>query len=249
MKSKTVLIVDDNALNRRIFENIIGQTYLFEIAENGRQAIEKIKNNNYDLVLMDIQMPELDGISTIKFIKENHMTSTPIVAISAYANANDRDYFLSAGFDDFIAKPVKPTFLLETITQNINKKSTVPSPSNTPATDLLTTLDPEVYNQLTKYNSPQNIATVYADFLEESHRLLSEIEFLINNENFDEIGEKLHIIKGNSGTLGAIGIYNFTNEFEKNIKNNNIDNTYKDYIYLANLIKEFKNHLHSKQII
>jgi CheY-like chemotaxis protein/HPt (histidine-containing phosphotransfer) domain-containing protein len=249
MKSKTVLIVDDNALNRRIFENIVGQTYLFEVAENGKQAIEKIKNNKYDLVLMDIQMPELDGISTIKFIKENRMTSTPIVAISAYANANDRDYFLSAGFDDFIAKPVKPTFLLETITQNIHKKSKEPSTSEIPVTVPNTTLDPEVYNQLIKYNSRENIATVYADFLEESHRLLSEIEFLIKNENFDEIGEKLHIIKGNSGTLGAMGIYYFANEFEKNIKNNNFDNTYKDYIYLADLINDFKNHLHSKQII
>ena len=61
MNSKKVLIVDDNALNRKVFEHIIGQLYLFETAENGKIALEKLKNGAFDLILMDIQMPVLDA--------------------------------------------------------------------------------------------------------------------------------------------------------------------------------------------
>ncbi len=246
MKNKKVLIVEDNALNRRVFEHIIGQGYLFEIAENGLQAIEKIKAGTFDIILMDIQMPLLDGISAIKIIKQEQLTGSPIIAISAYATPNDRDYFLSAGFDDFIAKPVKPKLLLETIANNIDK-------TNEPvAGDLMAEndveLDQNVVSQLMKYNTEENIRIVYDDFLEECNRLTSEIEMLIRDENYPEIGEKLHILKGNSGTLGAMRIYNFTNTFENNIKTSIFNNTFKDYIYLVELVNNFRTHIHSQKI-
>jgi CheY-like chemotaxis protein len=246
MKNKKVLIVEDNALNRRVFEHIIGQGYLFDIAENGLVAIEKIKTELYDLILMDIQMPILDGISAIKIIKEEQLTSTPIIAISAYAAPGDRDYFLSAGFDDFIAKPVKPKLLLETIADNINKTNLLNDDLTALKSDQ--ELDYEVVKQLMKYNSPENIKIVFSDFLEECYRLLSEIESLIKDEEYPEIGEKLHILKGNSGTLGAMRIYNFTNAFERNIKNSIFENTFKDYLNLVDLVNKFNTHIHSQQI-
>src|SRR5690554_3879651 len=101
MKNKKVLIVDDNALNRKVFENIIGYSYLFDVATNGLEAIDKIKSDDFDIILMDIQMPKLDGISAMKIIKEESLSNAPIIAISAYSSQADRDYFLSTGFDDF----------------------------------------------------------------------------------------------------------------------------------------------------
>jgi two-component system, OmpR family, alkaline phosphatase synthesis response regulator PhoP len=246
MKNKKVLIVEDNALNRRVFEHIIGQGYLYDIAENGLEAIDKIKSESYDLILMDIQMPLLDGISAIKIIKEEQLTTIPIIAISAYASPGDRDYFLSAGFDDFIAKPVKPKLLLETIGNNINK--TYPMSEDHSALKSDQELDYEVVKQLLKYNSPENIKIVFTDFLEECYRLLSEIESLIKDEEYPEIGEKLHILKGNSGTLGAMRIYNFTNAFERNIKNSIFDDTFKDYLNLVDLVNKFNTHIHSQHI-
>ncbi len=246
MKNKKVLIVEDNALNRRVFEHIIGQEYLFEIAENGIEAIEKIKSGTFDLILMDIQMPLLDGISAIKIIRQEQLTSIPIIAISAYASPGDRDYFLSAGFDDFIAKPVKPKLLLETIDNNLHKKDPIDEVLQLAKSDV--ELDHDIVKQLMKYNSPENIKIVFIDFLEECDRLLSEIESLIKDENFSEIGEKLHILKGNSGTLGAMRIYNFTNGFERNIKSSFFDNTYKDYLYLVDLVNNFRTHLDSQKI-
>ncbi|MFD2203239.1 response regulator [Shivajiella indica] len=247
MKNNKVLIVDDNALNRKVFQNIIGQVYQCEVAENGKEALEKIKKESFDIIILDIQMPMLDGINTLKIIKEEQLTFVPVIAVSAFANENDRDYFLSAGFDDFISKPVKPKQLLESLQKHIlmskspGKLEKIESEiqSNTEI------LNPKVVLQLLKYNSIENIRLVYNDFIDETERLLSEIEYQLKYGEYSQIGEKLHIIKGNSGTIGALEIFYFTQSFEKNIKSGNFDNTVKDYIYLKSLFERFKTHCKS----
>src|SRR5690606_4738253 len=173
MKNKKVLIVDDNALNRKVFENIIGYSYLFDVAVNGLEAIEKVKNDHFDIILMDIQMPKLDGISTLKIIKEDNLTASPIIAISAYSNQSDKEYFLSTGFDDFMAKPVKPKDLFESIYHHVNK-SVLPSDQNTAAA-ADADLDDSIIKKLMKYHTLENIKTVYQDFLEEAETLLGEM--------------------------------------------------------------------------
>jgi CheY-like chemotaxis protein/HPt (histidine-containing phosphotransfer) domain-containing protein len=246
MKNKKILIVDDNNLNRRVFENIIGQVYNFDTAENGTIALQKLQNDEFDLILMDIQMPILDGINTLKSLRSDQLTMAPVIAVSAFATESDRDYFLSTGFDDFIPKPVKPKLLLETIQRFIEESSIAqtPAPKDWEDYDII---DQKIISQLLKYNNPQNILTVFEDFFEESERLLSEIESSIRSENFSEIGNKLHILKGNSGTLGAIQLYKFAEAFEKSIKNSNFENTFEDYLYLKKLYSSFKTHFQNTQ--
>lgn len=248
MKNKKVLIVDDNALNRRVFEHIIGQVYQYESAENGRIALEKIRGKFFDLILMDIQMPELDGINTLKIIRTDRLTSAPVIAVSAFASADDRDYFLSAGFHDFIPKPISPKHLLETIHRYLGGEDDLAS-EDIHKDQSQKVISETIVKQLLKYNSQENVRIVYEDFIEETERLLAEIETLIRDENYDQIGEKLHIMKGNSGTLGAMQIFNFASEYEANIKNNNYDNTLKDYLYLKQLYHSFKDYFQSSQFL
>jgi CheY-like chemotaxis protein/HPt (histidine-containing phosphotransfer) domain-containing protein len=242
MKSKKVLIVDDNALNRRVFENIIGQVYSFEVADNGKSALDKLRVDQFDLILMDIQMPIMDGITALEIIKREQISTSPIIAISAYADENDSAYFLSTGFDDFISKPIKPKLFLEIISNHIEKKKSVKSQEIISDFDDLE-LDTKILKQLLKYNSPENILLIYQEFVLETESLLSEIEPMIKEKKLNVIGDKLHIIKGNSGTLGAIKIFNSAKQFEKNIKNNIFDNTLKDYLTLKGLIASFKKHI------
>lgn len=248
MKTKKVLIVDDNSLNRKVFEHIIGQLYQFGTAFDGRDALEKIKTGEYDLILMDIQMPNLDGINSLNIIKNEKLSNIPVIAVSAYANESDREYFISAGFDDFIAKPIKPRNLLETIDSHLRK-----SEQPTEGEDGLQTpdseLDSKIVRTLLKFNTAENIRSVYGEFVQESINLLIEIRSLIESENFSEIGEKLHIIKGNSGTLGAMDIYNFCQNFEKNIKSLNSENTTEEYLYLTKLIHSFSSKIKSSQLL
>lgn len=100
-----------------------------------------------------------------------------------------------------------------------------------------------------KFNSIDNIKLVYDDFIVETEKLLEEMEYLIKYGDYQEIGEKLHIIKGNSGTLGALQLFNFSQTFERNIKTGNFDNTLKDYIYLKTLFETFKDHYHSSEYL
>jgi CheY-like chemotaxis protein/HPt (histidine-containing phosphotransfer) domain-containing protein len=250
MKNNKILIADDNALNRRVFQNIIGQVYSCEIAENGREVIQKLKSETYDLILLDIQMPNLDGINTLKIIKEENLTSAPIVAVSAFAESNDREFFLSAGFNDFVSKPIKPKLLLETIQgllKSEESNDSITSGQWKRSNNVI--LDKGVLIKLLKFNTMENIKMVYNDFIEETSKLLKDIEYLIKYGDYQEIGGKLHIIKGNSGTLGAMEIYTFTQEYEKDIKLGIYTNALKDYIYLKTLFENFKNHCQSSEYL
>jgi len=251
MKNKKVLIADDNALNRRVFQNIISQVYQFDVAENGKEVIQKLKDSHFDVILLDIQMPQLDGINTLKAIKENQLSNAPIVAVSAFAEIKDREYFLSAGFDDFISKPIKPKQLLETINYLIKKSDSSENSSQKLLPNLEETaiLDNNILIKLLKFNSIDNIKLVYDDFTAETEKLLGEMEYLIKYGDYQKIGEKLHIIKGNSGTLGALQLFNFSQIFESNIKTGNFDNTLKDYIYLKTLFETFKVHYLSSEYL
>ncbi|SEJ41079.1 Hpt domain-containing protein [Cyclobacterium xiamenense] len=247
MKNKKVLIVDDNALNRRVFENVIGHNYFFDSASDGVEAIELLKRNNYDIVLMDIQMPKLDGISCLKIIREEDITNIPVIAISAYSNQGDRDYFLSTGFDDFIAKPVKPKDLLETIHFHLqpDMSSSLADDNNS---EEYSELNEAVIRQLLKYHSIENIKSVYIDFLEEAKNLTEEIKILADLKKFDEIGEKLHILKGNSGTLGVLAIYRATAGFEKKIKQSNLADIEADMACLESGLRTYQRIIENDKI-
>lgn len=246
MKNKKVLIVDDNALNRKVFENIIGYSYLFEVAVNGLEALEKIKTAHFDIILMDIQMPKLDGISALKIIREDNLTTSPVIAVSAYSNQSDRDYFLSTGFDDFMAKPVKPKDLLESIHFHLHRSDLSDEKENggTGSCDL----DESIIRKLIKYNSMENIKTVYLDFLEETEGLVEEIKSFVVNNKFAEIAEKLHILKGNSGTLGALNLFNSSAAFENKIKHSDFKGIKDDYLVLEKHLINFKKSLKDQKI-
>lgn len=246
MKNNKVLIVDDNALNRRVFENILMNNFSFDSAEDGEEAIEKIKKEEFDLILMDIQMPKLDGISALRIIKEDNLTASPIIAVSAYSNQSDREYFLSTGFDDFIAKPVKPRDLLETIRFHLEKSGhRLEEPLLNEGDDVF---DESVILQLMKYHTLDNIKSVYHDFLEEAENFVNEIKNLLILEKFEEISEKLHIIKGNSGTLGISNIFIVSSKFETHLKNENFVHSDQYSSELEKCLVDFRTNMNNNKL-
>jgi len=115
-----ILIADDSADNRLLVGAYLRrEPYQIEFAENGKIAIEKFKSNQYDMVFMDVQMPEIDGLAATRIIrrweKENHRSPTPIIALTASALEEDVKRTLAAGCDLHLSKPVKKSVLLGTI--------------------------------------------------------------------------------------------------------------------------------------
>ena len=117
----SILLVEDNLLNQKFASATLRKEgYNIDIAENGKIALEKYKNNYYDLILMDIQMPVMDGIEATKEIraieeKNNVKDNIKIIAITAYVMEKDRKMCLAAGMDEYLAKPFKPKELLDLI--------------------------------------------------------------------------------------------------------------------------------------
>ena len=222
MKSKKVLIVDDNDMNRKLFENLIGQFYQFKSAINGIEAIAALEEEQFDLVLMDIQMPQMDGITALKKIQEASLTLSPIIAVTAFAEESDRANFLSMGFADFITKPIRTREFLSVISSHLSIESEVVQESKPEELTPLV-LDETVIYQLRKYTSSEAIKTVLDDFILESTDLLQKAQLALVENNEENLIESLHILKGNSGTLGANSIYLILKEAEKTAKNKNWD--------------------------
>jgi len=102
---KSILIVDDNKINQVVTKRILqNKGYQCDVAEDGLDAIDVLKENTYDLILMDINMPRIDGIETTRRIRETDK-KTPIIALTAVEEDQVRDRIYEAGMNDFIIKP------------------------------------------------------------------------------------------------------------------------------------------------
>ncbi len=112
-----ILIVDDNEKNRKLLKVILLENGYETIdAENGRKGIEMAKENIPDLILMDIQMPVMDGIQAVKILRSDETTKLiPIIALTSYAMKGDREKFLDKGFDAYIPKPIDIDRFIEVI--------------------------------------------------------------------------------------------------------------------------------------
>ncbi len=236
VEAKKILIVDDNALNRNIIQNILNNRYELDTATNGLEAIEAIQKDIYQLILMDIQMPELDGISALRQIREEQLSDAPIMAITAYSSDDDRDYFLVIGFCDLVTKPFRPKNLIEKVTIWLEGKHPSETTLAKSAENKATVLDDQIVNQLSKYGQINMIKQVYEEFIEETAQLISEIEELTHKLDLSKIGEKLHIIKGNAGTIGAMQLMESAEKFEFQVKKE-IEKDIRQY--LLDLLEKF----------
>jgi len=111
LKEATILLVEDNPINQKIAVLSLNKyVKTIDVANNGKEALDKFGNNKYDLILMDIQMPVMDGITTTKKIREIEASTgspahIPIIAITANALSGDKEMCLAAGMNDYISKP------------------------------------------------------------------------------------------------------------------------------------------------
>jgi CheY-like chemotaxis protein len=124
--SLSILIAEDNPVNQKLIKAILGKAgYQVEIANNGKEAVEKVTDSTgvYDLVFMDVQMPEMDGLDATKMIRRKGFNTVPIVAMTAHAMAGDREKCLEAGMDGYITKPIKKEIIFKTI-EDLDTKET-----------------------------------------------------------------------------------------------------------------------------
>ena len=111
---KKILVAEDNDSNFILMTYILKKYYQYERARNGQEAVEMVDKENYDIVMMDIKMPIMDGLEATRAIKEKH-PDLPIIALTANAFDSDRQLAVDAGCNDFLSKPVSSDLCLKTI--------------------------------------------------------------------------------------------------------------------------------------
>jgi CheY-like chemotaxis protein len=117
-RSARILLAEDNAVNQKLAKMVLTKAgYQVEVANNGQEAVDKYTKapDAFDLIFMDIQMPQLDGMKATKVIRDNGFDKIPIVAMTAHAMKGDREKCLEAGMDDYVPKPVKRELVFEMV--------------------------------------------------------------------------------------------------------------------------------------
>ena len=239
-----ILLAEDNSINQKIASLILDKLgYRADIVSNGLEAVSAIQTVPYDLILMDVEMPEMDGITaTEKILAQNSTYETPyIIGLTAYAMSEDRDRCLQAGMKDFLTKPIRIVDLDRAlqkgaayIEQNTDRKQNnnaadrdrskqSPSFPPTPTTDKLdcrakqSVLDMTVFDslrQLAGTKAKTFLAEIVSQYLEDSPQKLEAIQQAIDNNDDLALRQASHSLRSSSANLGAITIADLCKELE-----------------------------------
>jgi PAS domain S-box-containing protein len=220
-----ILAVDDHPINQKFVTKLLNKLGFqnVDLAENGREALDMIAENAYDLVLMDCQMPELDGYQAttqLREIEANTGGHLPVIALTANAMVGDRDKCLKAGMDDYLSKPIKPDKLIaliqhyagdvDTSTNNVRAKTT-----DTETTSTEPPVDMEHLNMFTD-GDPQEEQELLELFLEQADLSITELEAALEGGDCDAWKKTAHRLKGSAANLGAAPLSASCEEAEQN---------------------------------
>lgn len=212
-----VLLVEDNPLNQQVAVKLLEKMGgLVSIANNGQEAIEKLEKENFDCVLMDVQMPVMDGYEATRKIRANPaMRDVKIIAMTANAMEQDKAKCLEAGMNDFITKPISPQVLYSAIGRWVNGE-------NNPVTQLdryesadVDVIDHSVLEQLFGTESAHIRNEMLRVFIEATRNDLLALEKSLASGDVVAIRFLGHKIKSGARTIGAGGIANMSESLEK----------------------------------
>lgn len=257
--SGSILLAEDNKINQQVAKEILTSFGLkVEIANNGAEAVNKIfkstEGSISDLVIMDIQMPEMDGIEATHKIRENpHFKDLPIIAMTAHAMMGDREKSLAAGMNEHITKPIDPDELYKVLSQWL-KKSTTRKPCNSITKPVDITLLPDYSENIDIVWGLKRVggnralfSKLLKDFYFDHHDDMEKLQQALNKNQLELANRIIHTIKGVSGNIGATRLHQQSAELEQMIQNqedlNNTLNSYKlTFEALMTELDNFNNH-------
>lgn len=215
-ENANILLVEDHPINRMLLTQLLEKLGItkYDIAENGQEAIDCVECKYYDLILMDCQMPEVDGYeaaATIRHMETNLQIHTPIIAMTANAMVGDREKCLKSGMDDYISKPIDFNKLIETVSRWLSLKTDRSAVSlltqnghdfaQTQPTEQ-TPVDLSHLNLFTNGNIEEE-KLLFDVFLESTNESLESLHYHYLQENDDGWRKAAHRLKGAAANLGA----------------------------------------------
>lgn len=215
LQNASILLVEDNDINRLYAGSILKMWGCpFDTAENGEVAIEKLKNTHFDLILMDIQMPVMDGFEATKVIRQwtNEKGKVPIVALTANATQRDIDKCITLGMNDCLTKPFTQEDLLKILNKYLsNKFHVVESVGRTSSNHHVDRIDFS-YLEKVSGNNKEFIREIADAFIKSIPNSIQELENNVENENWVELARVAHKIKP---SITLLGVHNLKDKIIK----------------------------------
>jgi signal transduction histidine kinase/CheY-like chemotaxis protein len=199
-----ILVAEDNKTNQTLLKFILLQWNLaYDLAENGQQVLDKLNEDKYDLVLMDIQMPVMDGYESAKKIREELKTNIPIIAMTAHVLPTEKQKCIDAGMDDYISKPIDETIFINMLEKYLGK-ATVKQTNNLDSTKT-NSLQYVDYDYLKNVfsNNFDFINEILNQFKDQYPSELSELKKAVNEKNKENVLKLSHHIKTTVTTLST----------------------------------------------
>jgi two-component system sensor histidine kinase/response regulator len=217
-----VLLAEDNAVNRTLATRLLqkhGHTVV--VVENGRQALEALERETVDLVLMDVQMPEMDGLEATAAIREKEKKTggrLPIIALTAHAMKGDREKCLAAGTDDYLTKPIRTADLFAAVERLRNTKANAApeasATTNPPGTNAFD-IDAALKHVEGDRDLLDEIVRIFAD---QCPRTMYEIQNAIRAADLSILERAAHSLKGSASNLCATGVTQAAAEVEESAR-------------------------------
>jgi two-component system, sensor histidine kinase and response regulator len=214
LKDARILLVEDNSFNQQIALEMledVGSSVC--LANNGAEALELLRQAAFDCVLMDVQMPLMDGLEATRRIRADpRLADTRVLAMTATATSEDRERCIDAGMDDFISKPIQPELMYQTIASWLPERAEPlpPSPRGAPAFRATLGGDPAVIDlsilaRLLGYD-PHKVRKFAFKFLHTTGDGLRQMEAALGRGELQPVRELGHRIKSSARTVGALGM-------------------------------------------
>ncbi|HZV91675.1 MAG TPA: response regulator, partial [Caldimonas sp.] len=236
-RGASVLLAEDNPVNQEVAVELLRSAGLcVDVADDGEQAVAMAGRGRYDLVLMDVQMPGMDGLQATRALRRTPATSsTPVVAMTANAFGEDRDACIAAGMNDHVAKPVDPDVFYntllrwlpspESVTQeDANRAATPPLDTEAPAGDVDASSWPERLRSIDGFDVDRGCdlfggrwdlyRRVLATFASNYTRGLPDLRSAASPVSRSALAAAGHSLRGASGAIGAIRIQSLAGEIE-----------------------------------
>jgi PAS domain S-box-containing protein len=206
-----VLVAEDNSANQMIIRSLLERLGLrIDVVANGIEAVDAASNRPYDLVLMDIGMPEMDGIAATRAIRAlaGPVASVPIVAVTAHVMRGERESLLKQGLDDYVSKPIDRAALLDCLTRWLTPetaKMTVSdqSENQTKPRETNALIDRRILDQLLEDVGQENAEAVVDAFVQELERQRFALEDAAGRPDLDAMAQAAHRLKSSAASFGA----------------------------------------------
>ncbi|MEP0940375.1 MAG: PAS domain S-box protein [Rhizobiaceae bacterium] len=229
MDNVRILLAEDNVTNQLVVGTMLERLgCAVDTVGNGQEAVDSILSRRYDAILMDVSMPDMDGIEATNIIRtlDSDASNVPIIALTAYALDEDRQKVLAAGMDDFVSKPVSRIELARVLARQINGNRPTSADAGTKAPE-----KPALFDETT-------LASVFADidddlririvdeFKNDVTRHLESLSAALANKDHELFERATHGLKGVSGTFGATELSRLSAEANTNIRHGKLDDAY-----------------------